>query len=256
MKTLKCIVALAVSTGLATAASAQTDPLYGLEYGGAGQLLDIDASTGSSFVIGGLPGLDEGTGIAYNPVTKEVVARDFNEIAVVDPATGNTSNVRPSHAGSDLLGLEFSMDYSVAYSVGRDGALYSVDPVSGAAALIGGSGLGTATDLSMDRTSGTLWGADAFSGEFFIIDPNTGGKSSQFFAPEGMTSLAFDSLGDLYAVGISSDNLFQIDKFSGATNLVGGPMATSDVVGLTFVPAPGTAALFGLAGVCAVRRRR
>jgi hypothetical protein len=203
--------------------------------GMSGDLVLINTDDGSSSVIGNMPGVGSGVGLAYNPNTNTLYTRNSDTLFTVDVRDASTTVVGPS--GSTITSLAFSTDYATLYSVGHvSGDFFNVDPATGAATLIGNTGMDVPLDLAMS-SSGVLWATD-INARIYTIDPATGAATLAFpfVTPQGLTSIEFDRAGNLYGVTLIDNMLLQIDLTDGSTSLVGGPIVTSDIRGMAYVP--------------------
>lgn len=147
-------------------------------------------------------------------------------------------------AGAGLSGLAFqpvtgTLFASGGYSDG--GNLYTIDPVTAAATLVGGNVFASVAGLAFDF-DGTLFGSAAasffeFPDILIKIDPNTGATS--VVGSFGIADGAFDALavdpttGVLYALGGSDpfDELFTVDKLTGAATSLGAVTESGTGVG-------------------------
>ena len=119
------------------------------------------------------------------------------------------------------------------------GSLFTINPNTGAATLVGSTGFGAVPALTFDR-DGTLFGSGGVApttpfptagNTLITIDPHTGtGSFVGFYGTgiDGMAGLAVDpKTGTLYGVGTEFmsngdfTNLFTIDKQTGAASLLG-----------------------------------
>lgn len=142
----------------------------------------------------------------------------------LDPLTGQASNPR-STGVDNLVGIAFSPDanlYGLSNSTAPNNpnSLFRIDPTTGAAQLVGPTGLSDVTegDLAFDLTTGTLygiWNLDQGRRQLFTLDTQTGAASvmpgSLFGDPSGM---AFDGSGTLYVIDTSLQKLLTVDKTS------------------------------------------
>jgi hypothetical protein len=61
--------------------------------------------------------------------------------------------------------------------------------------------------------------------------------------------------GILYMVDNTTDNLYSMNLTTGEANIIGG-LGSGNYLGLVWIPTPASAALLGLGGFAATRRRR
>jgi sugar lactone lactonase YvrE len=128
-------------------------------------------------------------------------------------------------------------------------ALYSIDPVTGAATLIGRIGFSNVFALGFDN-SGALFGVSDASDE--LIGISTASGLGALVGPTGLSN-SFDIAarpedGVMFLADSGTSSLYTIDTATGATKLVGPYGSTTNVVGLAFspvVPEPTTLVLVG-----------
>lgn len=148
------------------------------------------------------------------------------QVATIDPKTGQATTFGTAVEGLQVMGLEFAPDGTL-YAVGdANGAsptfnsLYRVDLTSGAFTRIGSTGVpppGFFMDFAFDR-SGTMYGAT--SKTLFTIDLKTGTatKVVDFVGGGDVMGLAFDASQDtLYATDYKAPNsaLYRVDLRTG-----------------------------------------
>ncbi|HUT92028.1 MAG TPA: GEVED domain-containing protein, partial [Thermoguttaceae bacterium] len=153
----------------------------------------------------------------------------------VDTATGEATNPRDTGLGADssvgIAADPTGLLYTLTGSAAADpNVLYTIDPVSGAATRVGPTGVSVSdgggtllervgADLDFDPTSGILYGvSSAGTVELFTIDVNTGAASvvGEIDIDASVTSMAFDGAGGLYVRADSPDELYEVDKATGA----------------------------------------
>lgn len=141
----------------------------------------------------------------------------------VDPATGATSNPRPT--AGNLVGITTSLDGTELFGISGDGGgtLVRINPATGSFVTVGGPlGIGVVEgDLDFDPTTGVLWGVGGGLGteRVFSIDTTTGMVISTLsIVASDPSAMAFDAAGNLFVVGLGgSEALLQIDKTNGTT---------------------------------------
>lgn len=259
-KILGVVLALMTLLTFATVATAET--LYGSNSDGA--IVSIDTLTGSATLIGnsGVTAI----GMAYNPLTSTMYTRDFSNLYTVNLTTGAVAAVGSS--GSEITALAFNPTFSILYSVNQfNGDFYDVDPLTGAATLVGNTGINFPLDLSTNPYTGQLLAA-TYYGDIYVIDPATGSATllaanvaSTVPGESGFTALSFDSAGNLYGIGLNTDELLKIDLTTGTSTAVGSSTGFGDIRGLDFLrgatptPEPSSLALIG-AGIAGMIGRR
>lgn len=171
---------------LLVASQTLATPLYGVSFGTSqdAMLYDVDAMTG----VASNPrpvGLGHVVGIAWSPA---------------GTLYGLTNSTAPQHPNS----------------------LVSIDPATGAAQVIGSTGLTTIVegDLARDPTTGQLYGCynlDAGRRQLFTLNLQTGAATAIPGSLSGDPSaLTFGLDGTLYGIDTSLGELLTIDKVTGA----------------------------------------
>ena len=142
-------------------------------------------------------------------------------------ATGAASNPRPTGL-AHIMGLAAGPD-GMLYGVttfgepaGMPNALYTFDPVTGSATLIGATGLTGIIEggMTFDPTSGRLYGVFNNSAggddELFILNTTTGVATVVGAIPDvpnrDASGIVFDGFGNLYAVDDINDELMRLNK--------------------------------------------
>ncbi len=123
-------------------------------------------------------------------------------------------------------------DAGVLYAITRAGtgtasSLYTIDPTTGGATLVGSTGLTEVTGIAAHPTTNELYAWSNGTQSLYTIDPATaaatpvgaGGSFTQ------IPDIDFNSTGELYGWaeygGSASDDLVSIDIVTGASTLVG-----------------------------------
>jgi hypothetical protein len=211
------------------------DQLYGTD-GNTGNLLRVDAATGSGTVVGPL-GFNAAPGLAVDPRTDVMYASRGGGnpyLYTVNPATGAATFVGNSGLGfAAIASLEFNAGgvLFAAVNIAGDGGtgadhLATLDKATGVATVIGpfgtcsgvptpATGAGSCTiegieGIAFDR-SGTLWGAKSTRGRsgtngLYTINPATGTATFQRAILDatgnppsgGIVSLVFSGTGTLF----------------------------------------------------------
>jgi hypothetical protein len=175
---------------------------------------------------------------------------DFNDSA--PPAT-NQRTINVAETATMIVGIDFSPSqelYGMTTHFVNPPRLYRINPVTGAATLVGSTGLSILTegDIGFDPTTGQLYGLFVGSTkQLMTINTTTG--AATLIGPTGLddpSGLAFDSSGNLWVLDTKTnppagDNLtlHRINKTNGSvistitTNLAASSMAT---LGMDFAP--------------------
>ena len=105
---------------------------------------------------------------------------DYNDGAIkkVDVATGNVTTVGAAglQSGNTPTGLTCDKSTGILYAActsGSESLLYTVDPSTGAATLIGPTGIPALIDIAIDGT-GQMYGYDIVGDNAYKIDKTNG----------------------------------------------------------------------------------
>jgi hypothetical protein len=119
----------------------------------------------------------------------------------------------------DLTGNLFMTDYSSSNS-----AFYSVDTTTWVATLVGNTGHSMHA-MTCDPTTGTIYGAGGAgnAANLYTIDPATGASTlvGAFGTGGYVLQLACDADGNMWAIDISTDNFYSVNKDTGVATTVG-----------------------------------
>jgi hypothetical protein len=239
-------------------------------------MLAIDTTTGMGsplFPLGGHTiadlAWDGNHGVLYGAST------GASGLYRIDLATGQVELVGSFGFGLSLMhGLEYDSNHDVLYGITNQTgtkALYSINVNTAAVTLVGVHGVQGLMDLAFDRVNDVMYAAEAFEPlgiqRLHAIDLNTGATTllANVSGPGGVQigiGLAYDPLLGLFASDNKAsldldDALYRIDPMTGQATLVGA-IGGRNVIGLTFIPEPQSAALLLLllAGPRLVSRRR
>jgi hypothetical protein len=127
-----------------------------------------------------------------------------------------------------------AVNASILYGVSGAGqsasSLYTIDPTTGAATLIGATGFNEITSIDFNSVTGILWGISNETKELITIDTTTGlGTAVATMSwDRNSPDMSFDSSGVLYTWSEASpDNLNTVNLVTGATTEIGpNPLST------------------------------
>jgi uncharacterized protein DUF6923 len=167
-------------------------------------------------------------------VTLYQTGSDGASLFVTDSANGASTYVGDfGFASTYALAFDPSDTLYAIVDGYNNGALASVDPLTGAATLVGGAtGVSNLMALVF-ATDGTGYAASWTTDSLYAIDTTTGAVS--LIGPlgfGGIMDLAFDSSGTLYGL---SDSLYRIDTATGAGTLITA-LASGCLMGMTIDP--------------------
>ena len=148
----------------------------------------------------------------------DVMNRDLYRI---ETGTWNVTLVGFHGVPSGFCGLAYDRDHDVLLGITRysTARLYSVDPNSATATLIGSLGVGYVYEggLVFDQERGLLYGANAGSNEdphIFTVDSNTGAGAivgRVGAEPHDFAGLVFGQDGELYGLDRETNAMWKID---------------------------------------------
>lgn len=142
----------------------------------------------------------------------------------VDCDTAETQAIGTT--SSHIAGLAFHRETGILYGISSfsGGALYTIDPATGTAQLVGNTGISYAHGLAIDQATGILY-ATSWVSELYSIDSGTG--VATMIGPLGydnIGALDFDpTTGVLYGAYLyanSDGHLVTIDTATGLATLV------------------------------------
>jgi hypothetical protein len=170
--------------------------------------LDIKGTTAYAFV-------------AYDPSSVNPIGPAYFDTDV----PGAITSLGPNGAGDFIAGGSWAEGVWYGEEYGT-GALYSIDPSSGAMTYIGsGSAAGGFNAIAYDVTTLTMFGCD-YNGSscgLYSIDLTSGANT--YIGDVGLGALviglACDATGNLYAADLFTDVLISVDKATGAGTVIG-----------------------------------
>lgn len=274
LRSAAAIAALSLS-GIASA-----DTLYGIQFSAPTPIYTVNQATGAltngpATGVSRIGDLANGTGgniwgIGIGTGNSPSTLYQFN------PVTGSAvSTVSIVGARSPIVSIAYDSSANLVYgttavSFGNVGNfLYSINPVSGAATVIGDFGISALFGLAFNPLDGFLYGTNGEGSDtasLYRID--TANANATLIGSTGVTGV-FDiafrpSDNALFLSSVGSFSLYTADLTTAAGTLVGPFGSFTNIAGLAFVetsvvPVPPSVALMltGLAGLgWAARRRR
>jgi hypothetical protein len=253
--------------------------LYGADYnpGVASQFYSINTSTGLITHIGST-GVDNIADLTSNQTTTIWgIQASTDDLVTINPVTG-VGTVGPTITGT---GLSASVPiYSIAWdpltgilygnTSKGDGAtadtLYSINPTTGAATLIGQIGYNDVYALGFGQ-DGTLWGVENNDDNGGLVDINltTGlGTLTGNTGVQGVFDIASDpATGAFYAGESNTFALYSLNVATATASEIGSYESVANIAGLAFLgaatPEPDSIVLLtaglGLIGFAARRRK-
>lgn len=137
--------------------------------------------------------------------------------------------------------------YGVISQPPNQGWLVEINPATGAATLIGNTGMSMPAGLTCDPAVGTIYASDGFGGgPIYTVNPSTGAATAVGAATGAIGCLAFRPAdGYLYSVlpGVSTSVLYQISPSTGTIVGTVGVINKGSMGGLT--ARPSDSRLFG-----------
>lgn len=200
-------------------------------------------------------------GITFGPDGNMYVSDNDNKVLRFDGTTGASMGV---FASVEAPGNAFR-----GSTWGADGNLYVAQVWGGVARFDGHTGALIDT-LAVAQTGnpesptfgpdGLLYLGDYFAGKVDVYDPTSGEFVRSLSNPSlsGLTTLAFDDQGHLYATAYFSNAVVRFSGDTGSVFSQGDPLTGPIGMVMTSVPEPATTALFvaGCAALGLVRERR
>ncbi len=283
MQTVRALTFALAAAGLAATAHAQL--VYGVTNDQS--LVTFDAtnpgSIQSGVFISGLAGGERALGIDFRPATGELYALgSFNNLYTVNPATGQATAVGPTFSPG-LNGSSFGFDFNPTIDrirvVSDANQNLVLNPITGGSTMVTDlfyragdpnegmdpNVVGSAyTNAFAGSTMTQLYGIDTGL-DILVRQDNSAGTLDTVgslgvdltdvvgFDIDGSTNFAYASVQDT-ALGRST--FWSINLDTGEATQIGEIGGGALVGSIAVVPAPGSAALLGLAGLFATRRRR
>ena len=229
-------------------------------------LLEIDPQSGQGTVIGNLG--FEVNGLAYDSRRDIVYGCSKSDLYRIDPETATAQHVGP-FGGELMHTIEYDSIHDVLYGILSEDTpwrLVTIDVATGLAtttALVSQNGL---IGSAFDPSTGTMYVSNIYGDCLQTIDLTTGGLQLVGDFGAGIqvgVGMAFHpQLGILATDNRNShnrgDDLYRVDKYTGAATYVGEIQDLGAVGALVYIPEPSTMALLftGAVGLLAYAHRR
>src|SRR5271166_5992601 len=250
------LLGLGAALVLAPLHTAKADPTaYEVtNFAGVGQLSNlfgtVDLATGAFAQTSTLSFVPSGLGeVGSNLYTSTFTGTAFGQ---VNPATGAVTQISNTGLGGGEY-LALGSARNTLYGLDGSFNLYSIDHATGAATLIGPTGLSPSPAYQLSTGSSVLYFSS--SNQLYILNTLTGAATD--IGPDLLSGAGFDGLvgenGVLYGgyspTSIVPTSFYTIDVATGAATFLATQNAAVGVVyGLApIVPEPSTWTMFGLA---------
>jgi hypothetical protein len=227
---------------------------------------DVDMTTGAANLIGQISS-NAGTtgGLAYDGSTGTLylTSTSLDSLFTLDITTLTATLVGEyGDSGIVMHGLEWDSSTGTLYGASGGGTtagnLYTVNTGTGFASFVGNSGLTSFTNLGYNSGNGTMYATNSGADSFYTMNVATGAATlvGPLLNSTNPNGLAYNAAnGILYMVDNTTDNLYSMNLTTGEANIIGG-LGSGNYLGLVWIPTPASAALLGLGGFAATRRRR
>ena len=263
-KILLCALMLAVSVVRPVAAAGQTDLYGGIGRGSPlnpGAVITINQDTGAGALVGhpdSVPGLSglvfDISGTLYGTTISGMLGTGrFSELVRIDPRTGEQIGAAVTITANNLpisitdLALQPGTNTLYGTSISEDdsiNSIYTIDPATGVATLIGRTGVIGATiafgpDGTLYQTSAIFDDVGFVAGYLNTLDPETGAvlTTSDPFTTEHVGGLAVRPTdGIIFASGGDAGRLWTLSPSGTQTFL--GLTSVGGVGDLAFTPLP------------------
>ena len=202
--------------------------------GTSGQLFSVNPASGAAAPIG-LTTTSAIIGLTIHPVTKEIYA--------TAPGLGGLALYRISNRFGEALpvtkvsvstigGIAFRQDGALFGVASLGGRLFSINPSTGEATVIGSPAGVSFTALSFSPASGMLYACERSQDRIYTIDPNTAVSTlvGRTGLGAGNSAITFSPEGVLYGI-TRTNNFIRIDATTGTGTLIG-PMGVNNMSAL------------------------
>ncbi len=135
----------------------------------------------------------------------------------------------------EMHGLEYVPATNTLYGASsHNGGLYEINKGTGAATLIGTTGLTSISNLGWNSITRVMYLTNTDADSLYTIDLNTGATTlvGPLSGPTNPSGLAFDpDTGTLYLIDNTTDSFYSINMATGAATLIGAT-GGGDLLGL------------------------
>jgi DNA-binding beta-propeller fold protein YncE len=166
-----------------------------------------------------------------------------NTLLQINPITAAVTVIGSTGVGAGDFGdLTYDPLSGQLYWVpGRgDDNLYTINPATGLATLVGVHGIDDLFALAWDTSNNTLY-ADSTSGNFYSLDPTTGASTligSNSVYPAG---LVYNPVAKtMYLLNAGIDDVYSVDLATGAATYAFGGSFSANDAGITYDPSTNT----------------
>jgi hypothetical protein len=236
----------AQSGASAVVGTAGVAQLSGRNYGavfllGNGTIDEFDVNGNIQSPPGGFPGLGPASGIAYDPVNKEIYTCNANGVVAAFDAYGNQKLLTGALNVTAPNGMTYDSANGWFYLVAYNGTSTAVDGAGVQHTLTGGfPGLTSPQGVTFDSANGMLYAINAGPNKVLAFDANgaTHAVPGTFAAFVNPTSITYDSAnGFLYV--LDANSVLAFDENGNAQTLSGAFAGLSNPSGIGYDPATG-----------------
>ncbi|MCB9671011.1 MAG: hypothetical protein H6734_16135 [Alphaproteobacteria bacterium] len=183
---------------------------------------------------GSLAGLDPssgGVGLLFT------VREDDSVLVSIDPDTLVFTDVGPLGTAFEFGELAYHAPSATLYMVAGRGndALYTVDPATGAATLVGIHGIGDMFSLEVDGAGDLIAWSDT-TGQLYELDRTTGAATVRGTVSQGYPGFGWDTTRDMLVSVSAEGTVVELDPSTGATVQVLSAIANLNNNGVTYDP--------------------
>ncbi|HET9314825.1 MAG TPA: hypothetical protein VFQ51_04510 [Vicinamibacteria bacterium] len=244
-------VAVAVLTFLALPRWSAAGETHVIAVDSSRALFEIDITSGAKTPIGTVTA-NAGTTGALTVGPGNVVylsSTSLDSLFTLDVGTGNATLVGAYGDPAVVMhGLEYVPSTDTLYGASSHNAgIYVINRTTGAATLVGLTGLASFTNLAWNPVNATMYATNSGSDSFYTVNLTTGAATlvGPLNGPTNPNGLAYHlENGNLYMVDNNTDNFYTIDMATGAATVVG-PMGTGNLLGLAYINGPIPVELMG-----------